>query len=400
VVKILQIGVFNLIFTMTGIHGTAQPERTQYPFILSNRTYFEANFCYIGYHFSNLQMEQGYFAESIHVPHAAVRLVLYGYHFNKYLSVQISYMRPVLWVQYKNINGDHSNHSVPTNVAGLTIKAQSEIKEKLSIYGEAGLGIITRSGFSINQVPVLKNANYPSLLVSGGLTYRLKDKLNLVISTGWSPADGKIHQPATSFFTAGAIYNVRRISAERIAENKNSGFIFPENLVQVSYTTNVFGYVVNNFFANRFFPIFWGGDVQVRNGISFYYQHNIFHGKKVFSLDWGTSFSYWESKIKKERFFTLSLYPLLRFTAFHLKKADLYFDYSVAGPTFISKIKIDDTGIGKKFTFQDFMGMGMYSGKQRRINAEMRIGHYSNGDLFPDNNGVKVPLSFIMGYTF
>jgi hypothetical protein len=285
-------------------------------------------------------------------------------------------------------------------VAGLTIKAQSQIKEKFSIYGEAGLGIITRSGFSINHVPVIKNANYSSLLFSSGLSYRLKEKLNLVVGTGWSPANGKIHQPATSFFTAGAIYNVHRLSAERVSENENSGFIFPANLVQVSYTSDVIGYGVNDFFANRIFPIFWGGDVKVTKGVSINYQHNIFHTKKVFSLDWGVSLSYWKSKIKKENFYTVSLFPLLRFTAFHFKMINLYFDYSVAGPTFISKNEIDNIKTGKKFTFQDFMGMGVYFGKQREINAEIRIGHYSNGDLFPDNNGIKVPLSFTMGLAY
>jgi hypothetical protein len=117
-------------------------------------------------------------------------------------------------------------------------------------------------------------------------------------------------------------------------------------------------------------------------------------------LDWGTNFSYWASKIQKNKFYTLSLFPLFRFTAFHFIGADLYFDYSVAGPTYISRVNLDHTKIGKKFTFQDFMGMGINAGKKRQVNAEIRIIHYSNGDLFPDNGGVKVPLSFNVGCTF
>ncbi len=220
------------------------------------------------------------------------------------------------------------------------------------------------------------------------------------MGAGWSPVTGKINQPATIFFTAGAIYNVRRLTPEQVARNRDNQFIFPQNLVQLSYTSDVLGYGVNDFFANKFFPIFWGGDVQVNKGVSINYLRNIFHGRKVFSLDWGINFSYWKSKVKKEGFYTLSLFPLLRFTAFHFTKVDVYFDYSVAGPTFISKTEIDNTKTGKKFTFQDFMGMGTYVGKQRKINTEIRIGHYSNGDLFPDNNGIKVPLSFTMGYAF
>jgi hypothetical protein len=44
--------------------------------------------------------------------------------------------------------------------------------------------------------------------------------------------------------------------------------------------------------------------------------------------------------------------------------------------------------------------MGMYAGKKRKFNFEMRIAHYSNGNLFPDNDGVKVPLSFNVGLSF
>ena len=39
------------------------------------------------------------------------------------------------------------------------------------------------------------------------------------------------------------------------------------------------------------------------------------------------------------------------------KSQDIYFNYSLAGPTFISKTTIDTNEIGKQFTFQDFMGV-------------------------------------------
>jgi hypothetical protein len=247
---------------------------------------------------------------------------------------------------------------------------------------------------------VIKNANYFSFLFSGGFEYRLTNKLNFVAGSGWSPANKKINQPATIFISGGLTYNVHKVSEEKVAKNKNSGFAFPANLFQVGYTSNVLGYGVNNFFSNTIFPIFWGGDVEVSKGISLQYERNIFHGRKLFSLDWGAGISYWKSRIQKEGFFTISIFPMFRFTVIHSKKADFYFNYSVAGPTFISKVRIDNTETGKKFTFQDFMGMGVNTGKSRKINAEIRILHYSNGDLFPDNNGVKVPLSFNMGYTF
>ncbi|MFZ1327489.1 MAG: acyloxyacyl hydrolase, partial [Chitinophagaceae bacterium] len=94
----------------------------------------------------------------------------------------------------------------------------------------------------------------------------------------------------------------------------------------------------------------------------------------------------------------LSLYPVLRFTAFRSPKTDLFFEYTVAGPTYISKTLIDNETTGKKFTFYDAMGIGMFTGKKKNLNAGLRIAHFSNGNIFSENNGVKVPLTFSLGY--
>ena len=79
---------------------------------------------------------------------------------------------------------------------------------------------------------------------------------------------------------------------------------------------------------------------------------------------------------------------------------DAYFYYSVAGPTYISKKIIDHIDTGEHFTFQDNMGVGMFFGEKRNLNAEIRIGHYSNGNIFPLNGAVKIPLSLNFGYAF
>jgi hypothetical protein len=221
-----------------------------------------------------------------------------------------------------------------------------------------------------------------------------------MLSAVYSPAVSKLRQPSTVFFSGGVRYTTHPLSAKLVEENRNSGFFFPKNMIQVGFTGNAFGYGVNDFVSNKTFPIFWGGDVQVRQGFSIHYQHNVFHGRKLFSFDLGASFSYLESRVNKNKFYTLSVFPLFRFALLHTKPADLYFNYSLAGPAFISLVNIDNTPTGKRFTFQDFMGMGVFIGKHRNMNVEINIAHYSNGDLFPDNNGVKVPLTFNLGYTF
>jgi hypothetical protein len=91
---------------------------------------------------------------------------------------------------------------------------------------------------------------------------------------------------------------------------------------------------------------------------------------------------------------------VLRFTVIRGNATDFYFFYSVAGPSFISRTQIDDENTGRHFTFRDFMGIGGYIGHQKLLNTEISIGHFSNGNLFPDNAAVKIPLSFSIGYSF
>lgn len=377
----------------------SQDNRTQYPPVLSD-SYFGVNIGYINYPFSTIQLEPGHTAQSVTIPHTAVRIILFGHQFNKYLSAQISYMRPVNWVAYKNVNGDNSDHTVWMNIAGLTIASSLPLDKKISLAAEAGLGIITRKGFSINNSPVMKDAAYATLLTGGNLKYHLNKNWDLQLTAVWSPANAKVKQPHSIFYSAGFNYYMRPLPAKTVGQNVNSAYIFPKQLIQGGYTTNALGYGANDFVSKGAIPIFWSGEAQIKQGISFNYQRNLFHTRKVFSLDWGAGFSYWKSKVHNDEFYTISLYPVLRFTALRLPSVDIYFNYSVAGPTFISKTLIDEKHTGKRFTFQDFMGMGIFAGKKRTMNAEIRIAHYSNGNIYPQNDGVMIPLTFSLGFSF
>ncbi len=377
----------------------AQDTRAQYPRFLS-RSYIGLNMGYINYPFSSVQLEPGFEAQAIRVPHLALQVLLLGYHINNNLSAQITYSRPVNWVEYKYVNGDQYIHYVWMNIAGLTVKYRLPVTNKLSVYGEGGLAIITRKGFKFDDVEVVKDASYASILAGAGVQYQLNKNWDLKLSASYSPRRAKDRQPHTEFYSAGFNYNMHPLSAERVQKNSNTGFIFPKQLIQVGYSTNQFTYAANNFVSEGKIPIFWGGEAEVEKGVSLHYLRNVFHGRKLFSLDVGTSFSGWRSRINKEEFFTLSVFPLFRFTFLRTRPADMYFYYSVAGPTFISKTTIDNINTGKHFTFQDLMGLGIFAGANRQLNAEVRIGHYSNGNIFPYNEGVKIPLTFNLGFAF
>jgi len=122
--------------------------------------------------------------------------------------------------------------------------------------------------------------------------------------------------------------------------------------------------------------------------------------KKTFSLDWGVSATCFQSKLNKEDVFAFSVFPVLRFYVLRRKGFDMYTNYSVIGPTFISKKQIDGFGTGPLITYQDTMGLGVFFGENRKYNLELRIMHYSNGNIFTKNDGVAIPLQFTLGKTF
>lgn len=376
--------------------------RYQIPKFLQ-KSYFEITAGYIDYPFSERQLEHGYSLHSVSVKHAAVRLVLLGYKFNDYLSAQITYMRPVLWVNYKYYKQANDNEvfsrTVWTNVGGLTIKPTLPIGKRFNLYGEAGLSIITRNGFNDNQGnTVVADANFATFIFGGGAMYNISKKIGAQIVANYSPSDNKHDQPYTSYVGTGIQYRFQPIDDEKIEKAVKNERIYPKQWLQVGYTTNAAGYGVNNFVAGL--NIFWGGNSEVKRGTFITYQRNVFHSPKMFALDWGANVSVLQTNKNKEDFFALSLFPVFRLNFLHTKPLDAYFYYIVAGPTYISKTILDGEDTGKKFTFYDAMALGCFFGKQRNINAELRIAHYSNGNIFTANGGVKIPLTINIGYAF
>jgi hypothetical protein len=186
---------------------------------------------------------------------------------------------------------------------------------------------------------------------------------------------------------------------DHIAVESPANAVFPRSVLQAGYVTDTIGMGVNHF-VSKSVPIFWGGLARVHEGTTLRFEHNVFHTPRVFSLDWGASVGHWRSAHDLQQFYTVSLFPLVRFTPVRSDVGSLYFAYSVAGPTWISKTQFDGRDTGRKFTFQDSMGLGAYLGRNRSFNLEVRVTHYSNGNLFPRNAGVSVPLAFNIGHSF
>jgi opacity protein-like surface antigen len=372
--------------------------RAQYPPGLAD-SYVSLNVGYIHYPFSQRQLEPGHQAGSIAVPHLAARAMLFGHHFGKYVSAQVSYMRPVRYVKYRDLNGSGASRSVWMHFGTVTLQSRLPVGGRFSVYGEGGLSVTNRGGFDVDQTPGVKDAHFASVLLGGGVEYRVDRMLDFVVGSAYIPPRSKDTHPPTIFTSAGVRLSMRPLPAAQVAETVAAGFVFHENLIQAGYATDAFGFGVNNFLSKTV-PVFWGGSVKVKRSlVSVQWQRNLFHTKKVFAFDVGASYSQWRSK-NNVGFSTMSMYPVLRFIFLRLKPADVYASYSVAGPTYISKFVIDGLHTGSHFTFQDFMALGLFVGPQRRLNAEINLNHYSNGNILSENAGVKIPLAVKLGYAF
>jgi hypothetical protein len=379
----------------------AQPSadtRTQYPRLLQN-SYISINVGAIDQPFSQVQLEPGFRAASIEVPRVDVRVMLIGHEFNRVISAQASYMRPLNYVAYANVRpGDVDRHHVRVNFGAVTLTARLPVARRWSVYAESGLGFTSRTGFALGDTPAVTDAHYASLLLGGGAEYHLAPSWALTGGLTFTPGRDTVRQPHTVFFSSGFRYTVRPLPAERVEANRDASVIFPRQVVQVEYSSGT-GYGVNDF-VSRKVPIFWGGHAKVDFGVAPHYERNVFHTRKVFALDVGASAGFYKTRQNNERFVTLSVYPLFRFTFLRARLADMYFAYSLAGPTYISKVVLDNLNTGRHFTFQDFMGIGWFAGANRNLNLGVKINHYSNGNIFTQNAGVKIPLTFSVGYAF
>jgi len=286
---------------------------------------------------------------------------------------------------------------------GATLAARQPLTARLSAYAEGGLAVITRHGFEIDGQPVVDDTVYAAPLVGGGLEWQWDARWGVKGSLTWVPGRGDPDHPRTLFASGGLTFRVAPGAPQAPGGDGSTGdtgttgdAAFPERLLQVGVTTDALGFGFNAAMT----PVFWQGDAEVGTGATVHYQRNVFHTEKVFSIDWGASLTWARSRQAGDGFAAVSVYPLFRWTLLRRDAADVYFMYSLAGPTFISSHVLDGHDVGKAFTFQDLLGVGLYALDGRRLNVEARIGHYSNGNLLPRNAGVRLPLTLLVGWTF
>lgn len=402
---------FFLFFVFITINFYGQKEKrptTQLSNFLS-KSYFSVNLGGVFYPFSNNNLVDGYATDSFSKNAFSGRFLL-GYKIKPDLAVQFGVMRPASWFKYTNVNNIGYERSVWINVWSLSLKKNFILNNKLSLFAEAGIANATRVGFSINDKVIYNDAHLANLIYGFGANYKLSEEWRLSLNSTFLPKVKKQNQPSISQVSLGFEYHLQQIPKDTAVAYKNDdSYYFPKSMLQISYGTSAVGFGVNKFFGMSLkvgnyesfgIPVFWVGDVKATNSFSITYQKTAFRSKKTFSLDWGVSATSFQTEPNKENVFAFSIFPVLRFYLLRKNGFDLYTNYSVIGPTFITKKEMNGLDTGAHITYQDAMGLGMFFGKKRAYNFELRIMHYSNGNIFTNNVGVAIPLQFTLGRTF
>ena len=98
----------------------------------------------------------------------------------------------------------------------------------------------------------------------------------------------------------------------------------------------------------------------------------------------------------------ISIYPQLTLTPVKLLSRNWYFFVRALGPSYISSNALGDRKQDNHFTFQAQAGFG-YSkslGQNTDLLIQVSWKHFSNANLFKDNDGIDVPLNLAIGLRF
>lgn len=387
------------IFSLTDLH--AEINKSQIPIFIQHST-FDLAYGYIYYPFQAVELEPGYNLHKLSLPQKGIQLS-YQYLINRYLSAQLEYLMLLPSVKYtfstpNNIT-ETITKSVLINTGAFTLNPQLPVCKRWIFNTKAGISLVSRRGIQDDSNnTVLKQASYSSLILGAGLSYKINKTVDFQLNVTGIPKNEEHQQPVTTFFGAGISFHPVAFTATQLGNEKNKNRIHQKHLLQIGFTSNVAGYEINNRMEKMY--LFWGGNVQIKQGLTINYLNLIFNSPKLLDFYWGAGVSYYQSNLNNEKIFTISTFPVIRFNLLYIKPMDMYLFYSIAGPSYISSNKIDGIDIGKNIIFQDYMGIGSNIGKKRKFNAELKIAHYSNGNLYPINHGVKIPLTFSLGYAF
>jgi hypothetical protein len=142
-------------------------------------------------------------------------------------------------------------------------------------------------------------------------------------------------------------------------------------------------------------PLMWNARLKVDRSLIIGYEKAVYTPNQYFSLYTGVSSGLMKTiHPVMDDVYVLSGYLLARFYFYNTSSFKTYILYSPAGPSMLSKSQFATTGFSNLFVFQNQFGIGWELDKSAKIGCFLKMYHYSNGDLFPVNGGIDIPLVF------
>jgi len=377
----------------------AATDRTQLPAFFHN-SYLGLSAGYADFGFTNAQLEPHLHATSIQTERTSLK-VYGGHYFNPYLALQLSLMRPIQWVKYKGIYASESSNSVWPNIFSVTLRPSWPIHETFMLYSELGTSYIARTGFhGPDGAPGVKSARLLTPLTGAGMVYRLSRHWHLDASVQVAWPNTHADEPSTLYTGLGLYYLVSP-SVTAPTQATPAPYYFPRHVLEFGvFERRWVHWDPTKILSNAYVPLFFQGEIKTHRGSYLMYERNVYHTQRWMSLDWGISAGGFVSALNKDKFYTLSVFPALRVWPWHSAFLDVYGTVSLAGPAYLSRQVIDRMSTGGHFTFQDYVGVGAIVGKRKHLNVNLKLLHYSNGNLLSPNPGVATPLILNMGYVW
>lgn len=378
----------------------APDDRTQLPAVFDH-SYFGMSAGYTDIPYNNRDLINGLRANSFTTPSVGLQAFL-GHFFNPHIALQISLMRPIHWAYAHGVLSGNDKHSIWVSLFGVTARPTIVLSKQSNLYGIAGLGIVSRHGFDVlyngTKTNAIPSADLMTLLTGAGYTYAITPHWHFDTGFEYALARHNEHQPGIFYGFAGFYYLFTQL---HLPDYYNTHYIFQNHLIQFgAFQTSVFHPDINRYFTIHGLPIFWSGDLKLQNGQWVMYEKNVFHTHKVFAINVGVSVSNYHTHVNNTNFQAFSVFPDFRFFIYRAPHVDLYVRYEIAGPSYLTRYRMDNLDLGGHFTFQDLLGLGLFLGHTKQWNLDFTIGHYSNGNLLPNNPGVEVPMMVSLGYAF
>lgn len=146
-----------------------------------------------------------------------------------------------------------------------------------------------------------------------------------------------------------------------------------------------------NFIKNRNRP-------SVEKGMMITYERKLLDFFALLSGYGGCNLASW--RLNGDQIFTTSAFLACRVWALHLPFAHSYLEYSLFGPTLLSKESFNQFDFGSNFLFQNFFGVGIELGEGRGFCIDLKILRYTKPDSSLLDFSIHVPILISAGYLF